>query len=81
VKLVNESNNVVIETEKLEELLKNGDVENKKVVMIGIVGDSESRKNSFLNHCLKFMYANVGRTFRTFRIIGKPFNLFLSTSR
>lgn len=60
VKFVNQT--VEVDTETLEKLLMNEEVRNREVVLVSIVGASSNGKSTFMDYCLRYMYANVSIT-------------------
>ncbi|KAL7014853.1 hypothetical protein ACKWTF_016155 [Chironomus riparius] len=55
-------NKVVIDIKKLQSILEQKDVRNRKIVAFSIIGAMRKGKSYFLNYCLRFLYANVSNT-------------------
>lgn len=45
--------------DKLKEIFGHPEVENRKVVVLSIIGAYRKGKSFFLDYCLRFLYANV----------------------
>ncbi|CAH1735364.1 unnamed protein product [Chironomus riparius] len=55
-------NKVVVDIKKLQSILEQKDVRNRKIVAFSIIGAMRKGKSYFLNYCLRFLYANVSNT-------------------
>ena len=50
---------VCIDVAVLESIFLHPEVENRKVVVVSIVGAFRKGKSFFMDYCLRFLYANV----------------------
>ena len=50
---------MVIHHNNLDKIFLQPEVENRKVVIVSIVGIFRQGKSFFMDYCLRFMYANV----------------------
>lgn len=56
---VGNDTNVVVDNKALDQIFLHPEVENRKVVIVSIIGAFRKGKSFFMDYCLRFMYANV----------------------
>ena len=52
-------NQITIEDKKLQELIEQPEVRDRKIVAFSVIGAFRKGKSFFLNYCLRFLYAHV----------------------
>ena len=50
---------VIVSTEQLDELFDRPEIQDRKVVIVSLIGAFRGGKSFFLDYCLRFLYANV----------------------
>ncbi|XP_070499852.1 atlastin-like [Chironomus tepperi] len=55
---LNNDNKVVVDFEELDRIFSHADIQDRKVVILSMIGAFRGGKSFFLNYCLRFLYAN-----------------------
>jgi len=50
---------VIVNNEKLDKIFNNPEIQDRKVVVLSIIGAFRGGKSFFLDYCLRFLYAHV----------------------
>ena len=48
---------VIVDNEELEKIFSHPEIQDRKIVILSIVGASRGGKSYFLDYCLRFLYA------------------------
>lgn len=51
---------IIVDFEKLDEILLHPEVKDRKIVVVSIVGAFRKGKSFLMDYCLRYMYGNVG---------------------
>lgn len=54
-----ENNEVIVDSNVLDEIFSHRDVKDRKVVVFSMIGAFRTGKSFFLDYCLRYLYANV----------------------
>ncbi|XP_070509075.1 atlastin-2-like [Chironomus tepperi] len=55
---LNNDNKVVVNFEELDRIFSHADIQDRKVVILSMIGAFRGGKSFFLNYCLRFLYTN-----------------------
>jgi atlastin len=54
-----DSGEVIVDDDKLNEIFSHPEIQNRKIVILSLIGASRGGKSYFLDYCLRFLYAHV----------------------
>jgi len=64
-----ETKEITVDKEELDMIFGNPEIQDRKIVILSLIGTFRGGKSFFLDHCLKFLYAHVSTlTFYYFRL-------------
>ena len=61
---VSNSNKFVKENDELDKIFSHPEIQDRKVVILSLVGAFRGGKSFFLDYCLRFLYAHVSMTIK-----------------
>lgn len=56
---ISDSNVINMDDEAIDNIFNHPEVENRKIVVLSLIGALRGGKSFFLDYCLRFLYANV----------------------
>ena len=54
-----ESKEVIVDNRELEKIFNHPEIQDRKVVILSLIGAFRGGKSFFLDYCLRFLYAHV----------------------
>ena len=53
------NNKIIVDYDELEKIFGRSEIQDRKVVILSLIGAFRGGKSFFLDYCLRFLYANV----------------------
>jgi len=54
-----DTNQIIIDNEEIDRLFNHSEIQNRKIVILSMIGAFRGGKSFFLDYCLRFLYAHV----------------------
>jgi len=55
----NDMGEVIVDNEELDKIFNHPEIQDRKIVILSLIGAFRGGKSYLLNYCLRFLYANV----------------------